>query len=447
MKRSRLTVKARVTLWYTALVCMLTGVLLWALVFSMVNAGRKHHEELLLRAMASTADEVYYFAGRPGIRSYDIEDFDKVIFSLYDTKGNLWYGFEDEDGLPFEDGTVRYATHANGKPWIVQDLLLPFEEGDVWLRGHLAMDAMMFMENQAIHWIAFAAPGLILVAMLGGYLLTRRAFRPVVTMAHQAEAIVNGQDLSQRFETPDEKHQDEFGHLADAFNHMFGRLEESFKRERQFTDDASHELRTPIAVIKAACDYALGQEDPEEYREALETVREKAEGMNAMVAQLLQMARMDSGRIVLAKENVDFSELCVTLAQEMQLRSDKMLDVSGVEAGIMVEGDELLLMRLVMNLLDNAFKFARSQVQVTLQKADNMAVLQVRDDGPGMTEEVAKRVFDRFYQAAGDRSASKPGAGLGLSMAKQIAQLHQAELSVETQEGVGADFILKISAK
>ena len=137
----------------------------------------------------------------------------------------------------------------------IRDRLLPLPHGAVWLRGYLVLDTMLFLEQATVYRLALLLPLLAVVAALGGYLLTRRAFRPIARMTRQAERILDGRDLTQRF--PEGR--DEVGRLGSSFNAMLERLSASFERERRFTDDASHELRTPLAVMTAACDFALEQ--------------------------------------------------------------------------------------------------------------------------------------------------------------------------------------------
>ena len=446
MKKMGFSIKMRVTLWYMFLVVSITALMAAALFSGVRRTARLHYESLLTAAMAEAAETVHYDGNQPHMDLEDVSDFDKVSFVLMNVQGDLWQGRWPLFELEFEDGTVRTATGASGQNWLVQDLLLPFEMGNVWLRGYISLETMHFLEESTANGLYIALPGLILVAGVGGYLLTQRAFRPIVRMTEQANRIAEGNDLKRRFETGKGR-QDEFGRLAQTFNGMFARLEASFQRERQFTDDASHELRTPVAVINAACDYALSQEDPAEYREALQTVREKSASMHDILAQLLQMARMDGGRVELCREQIDFSALCRTTAEEMAANSARRMDLSGIESGLVLEGDELLLMRVVMNLIDNALKFSKSRVWLSLNKEGDDLKLTVCDDGNGMEADVLERIFDRFYQAAPDRNAQKPGAGLGLSIAQQIVRLHGGEIYAESVPGEGSKFIVRIPGK
>ena len=185
----------------------------------------------------------------------------------------------------------------------------------------------------------------------------------------------------------------------------------------------------------------LEQGEEAEYREALSAIAQKAGQMSAMVEQMLQMARMEGGRVSLRRERLDLSALCVAAAQETV--RGKALDVSQVEPDVFLQGDELLLMRLVTLLTDNAARFARTRVVLSLRRQGAQALLRVSDDGPGIPPELRERVFDRFFQAEPHRSGAHGGAGLGLTLARGIAQLHGGELRVE-DSGPGATLRLTL---
>lgn len=436
-----LSIKARVTLWYALLMLVVTVLVLVALMWSVDQAALAYHEGLLLQAMADAAASVTEVNGVPVLDNRDLADFDKVSFTLLDQQGGRWQGNWPPFELPFADGAVRQVTGISGGSYLTQDLLLPLPHGAVWLRGYLVLDTMLFLEQATVYRLALLLPLLAVVAALGGYLLTRRAFRPIARMTRQAERILDGRDLTQRF--PEGR--DEVGRLGSSFNAMLERLSDSFERERRFTDDASHELRTPLAVITAACDFALEQGDEAEYREALTTIAQKAGQMNAMVEQMLQMARMEGGRVSLRREQLDFSALCVSVAEETV--RGKQLDASGVEPGVLLWGDELLLMRLVTLLTDNARRYARTCVTLRLERQGNTVTLRVCDDGPGIAPELRERVFDRFFQAESHRGGEHGGAGLGLTLARGIARLHGGDVRVEDTQAPGATLLLELPAE
>ncbi|MBE5787655.1 MAG: HAMP domain-containing histidine kinase [Clostridiales bacterium] len=447
MKKARFSVKTKMTVWYMGLALLVTAAMAWGLFSAVSRAGRKYLEDILVAAMTDASDHVAYQTGIPRLDMTDAEDFDRVHFALLDEEGSLWQGRWPLFELAYEDGSVRQIVGSQGRQFLVQDFYLPFSEGNLWLRGYLSLDTMMFLQHATADGWLLLLPGLLVLAGVGGYFLTRRAFRPVDQMARQAESILDGKDLARRMTVRNPDRPDEFGQLGLSFNEMMARLEESFRREKQFTDDASHELRTPLAVIAAASEYALSMEDESEYRQALEVIGKKAGEMQEIATQLLQLARMEGGRASMEQENVDLSALCCQVALEMAEQKGKMVDTDEVQPGITVTGDELMLMRAVINLTDNALKFGNTGATITLECQNGMAVLRVEDDGNGIGPEHVDRIFDRFYQAETHRSAQRPGAGLGLPMARQIVRMHGGELHLESTGKAGTVMRMEIPLK
>ena len=236
--------------------------------------------------------------------------------------------------------------------------------------------------------------------------------------------------------------EDEVGKLATVFNRMLDRLQHSFDSERQFTSDASHELRTPTSVILAQTDYILEKDRPaEEYKEALEVVQKQGRKMNTLIADMLDYTRMDQGAERYPFETVDLSALTAETADQMALLGTRGIQLtSDVDDGVMVNGNALLLSRLLQNLISNAYRYGKDDghIAVSLKQGPGDVQLAVSDDGIGIPTAEQIRIFDRFYRA--DSSRSTEGTGLGLSMVKRIAELHGATLELESEEGVGSTF-------
>ena len=275
-----------------------------------------------------------------------------------------------------------------------------------------------------------------------GYLLTRRAFRPVRQITRTAREIGAGRDLSRRIGLGEGR--DEIHTLAGEFDAMFARLEDAFTREKQFTDDASHELRTPVAVILSQSEYALAHPgDPQETEAALQSIHAKAGEMAALLAQLLLLARADKGRQAVAREAVDLSELAAMVAEtEAEQAAARGIELrTGIEPGVTVQGDETLLMRLFINLLENGIRYGRpgGWLKLTLRRREgDAAVAVVADNGIGIAPEDLDHIWQRFWQA--DPARSGGGAGLGLAMVRWIAEAHGGTVTVESTPGEGSAF-------
>lgn len=290
------------------------------------------------------------------------------------------------------------------------------------------------------------APLLLLVAAGGGYWLSRRALAPVDALVRTAHDI-SGINLDRRlpkFETGDELQR-----LSDTLNEMLDRIEKAFLRITQFTADASHELRTPISLIRTEAELALRRSRGEaEYKESLRAILLEAERTTAVVEQLLTLARADSGRETLHMENVNLSEI-MRAAQESwrQVAEIRNLQFSAeIAPDICVVGDGMALRKLADLLLDNAMKYTPSpgHVQLSLRKAGENALLTVRDSGQGIAEGEQGKIFERFYRVDKARSREQGGAGLGLAIAKWIVAQHRGTISVKSELGAGSTFWVEV---
>ena len=234
---------------------------------------------------------------------------------------------------------------------------------------------------------------------------------------------------------------------------MFGRLEKSFEAERQFTSDASHELRTPTAVIMAQAEYGLELADNEdEYREALEVIKRQAERMNDLINRLLFFTRLDQGTEPVNMEEVNLSQLTSDICAEQQMIKYSNITLSAdIEPDIAAITDRNLFTRLLNNLCSNAYKYGKpdGSIKVSLKRLDDRAVLSVADDGIGISEENLEKIWNRFYQVEPSRNedAGGGGIGLGLSMVKRIAVLLGGEVSVESTLGKGTIFSFSMRLK
>jgi signal transduction histidine kinase len=293
--------------------------------------------------------------------------------------------------------------------------------------------------------ILVAAPLLLAVAILGGLALARRALKPVAEIT-QVASTISVTDLHRR--VPVGPVRDELGALASTFNTMIGRLEAAVQRERSFTADASHELRSPLAVIRAEATLALDHpRHPEDYQRALATIDDEAATMEELLAALLMLARVESAPF--ERDPVALAAIAgEAIAQGRQAvgRSDVRIDCNVAE-DLEVAGSEPLLIRAVRNLVENALKVSAPGDTITVcgKRENGSAVLSVADQGPGIAPEHLERIFEPFYQVA---SARTPGQshGLGLAICRRIVEAHSGSVSVQSDPGHGAVFRISLMA-
>ncbi len=281
-----------------------------------------------------------------------------------------------------------------------------------------------------------------LVTGLVGYLVARRALAPLGAMTKTARRI-SAQDLSARLDLSESG--DEVGCLASTFDEMLERLDQSFQRERRFAADASHELRTPLAAMEAIL--GVVRSEPRaaaDYEQALDDLADEAARLRALVERLLELAR--SGRAAATEFTpLDVTSLVHDVCEALRpLSQAKELTVEcRLEPGLIVRGDSDSLIRLLVNLVENAIKFTdRGGITVSVFSRQGSVVVEVIDTGVGIAAERLPHIFERFYR--GDLSRSTPGAGLGLALAQQIAENHMGALTAHSREGEGSTFTVTL---
>lgn len=287
-------------------------------------------------------------------------------------------------------------------------------------------------------------PCAILIAAFGGLLLTKRALQPVQQIRKSAEAL-NPEELSQRLPVVGA---DEFAQLAMTMNGMLARMEEAFlrlkesiERERRFTADASHELRTPLTTIKANTSLTLrGERTPAQYREALGAVDQAADMMNHLVQDLLLLARSDSGQLKLSYQTVSPADLfrdAITMTRRQEACAT--VQVAVAEDVGEIWGDPHHLLRLVVNLLENALRYtpAGGEVRLNAEAQGERLLLTVRDTGMGIAPEHLPHLGERFYRVDASRARQQGGVGLGLAICHSIVTAHGGNIRIDSQPGQG----------
>ena len=294
--------------------------------------------------------------------------------------------------------------------------------------------------------LSFGLPVALLVAILGGYLLVRRALRPVERIAQKAQQITQ-HNLSERL--PVTRSGDELERLSISLNHMIGRLEDAIQNSKRFVADASHELRTPLTVLRGELENLTqngGLNEAE--RDTLGSMLEEVERLTHIVEGLVALSRLDAGDAKTEWVQFDLAELATTTADQMNLLAeDKGISVEcNSKQSVLVEGDRARLKQVVVNLLDNAIKYTSrgGSIQLSVTRQNGHAILDVTDSGIGIPAEAVPHVFDRFFRVDKARSRDEGGAGLGLSIVKSICTAHGAEVQVESAPGKGSRFRIKL---
>ena len=447
----KLSIKMKITIWYTGLMILIMG-FVFAFIWLFAGQAVTYQAEKQLKEAAIDGVEEIRFQNGHYKRDDDFEFYDDgVSILIYDNagtlrEGSLPSGFTDQEiGLAHD----RIQTVVSQQTeWMVYDYELMQDGQSVWIRAVMSIDSFSKTMNIIFLIVLISIPILILLAGFGGYWITKKAFKPLEEMNRAVNEIKEGKDLSQRIHLSGAK--DEIHGLADTFNGMFERLETSFENEKQFTADASHELRTPTSVIISQAEYALTQLDhPAEVKEALQSILRQSTKMSELINQLLQLARTDQKNASIQYELFDMSELTEIVAEEMRELADE--NGSSVEIDIQpelkIEADQTLLMRLLMNLMMNGISYNKENgyVKIKLYEDGNDIVGEVSDNGIGIVEREQEKIWDRFYRIDSARTSRENGnAGLGLSMAKWIVEKHHGTITVKSQIGKGSMFQFRL---
>ena len=441
----RLSLRTKLTLLYTAMMTAVVCVIL-ALLFSLSG------KELLAGVQNRLEQEVAQAGGDieygDGILEFDSDMMDLeygIYLSVYGPDGTMLYGripYDFDNSVPFEDGSIRRFSAADGDYYLM-DLYYRVEGyGLVVIRG---ITSITEAEGSYLMIVRLAVILLPLAAALTaglGYFMTGRTLRPVAQITETVRKILKDRDLSRRIGLGEGR--DEIYRMAATFDQLLEQVESSLKREQQFTSDVSHELRTPVAAMLLVCEDLLerGELGTEE-RESVEMLYQKTRYLSQMISQLLMLSRADQGRERLVMEQVDFSELTAMAAEEAREagREKNIRVYDRIQPGLSMEGDETLLIRLWMNLLENAVNYGKEggHIWLSLEKEGNGIRGRIRDDGIGIRSEDLPHIWERFFQADASRTR-QDSSGLGLSMVQWIVKVHHGHIQADSRYGQGTEF-------
>lgn len=288
----------------------------------------------------------------------------------------------------------------------------------------------------------------ILVAVCAAFFYVKWIYKPVEALAETMEQIERSGSFT-RLDPLFAEGDDEFGRLGGTFNRMMDRLEENYRRQRDFVEDASHELRTPLTVIQsyAGMLHRWGSENPAIRREAVAAIQAEADRLKELVAGLLQSADADSqgGQRAAPHTEVDLLELAGKTAEEMSLSFDRDIILHAQpDVSFLVYGSGQQLKQMLINLLDNAIKYSSLPVEVHLEQDGRWIMLDIRDQGDGIEPHHLSRIFERFYRVDEARTRSTGGSGLGLSIVERIVKEHGGTVELKSQRGKGTTAAVRL---
>lgn len=427
----------KITLWYTTFIVLLIGSLIVGTFLVSDSVVEKNSEKRLIEEVTEIS------TGRDKFTPFE----DGVTLSVYDKDGNLVAGsvprnFKVND---FSLGVISEYKDVTNNKYLYYDS----ETSSARLGNGKYVRGVVQITNNINGWIlpliiSIGSPFVIIVIMYGGYLIIRSSLKPVRDMTETADAIAKSNDLSKRISIEDGA--DEVYKLGKVFNEMLETLENSSKRERQFSSNVSHELRTPISVIMAESEYGAKYTDSvEDAKESFDVIERQSKRMTSMINQILELARLDS-RLEIPKEELNLSNrIKYTLEDYKILFDNRNIKLSlNIEENIIVNANEALIMRMIDNLLSNALKYTQTEVKVCLAKR-NRIILEVTDDGIGINDNEKKHIWDRFYKVDKSRTTTEDNSsGLGLSITKKIVELHNGKIAVLDNKPKGTKFVVNL---
>ena len=445
-----MTIKIKITLWYSLFMTLLVGLSLSLLLYFSASTMFANTEQKLKNTVNRSFKEISFSWG---VLTYDpdfhLMGLEKGIYlSVYDVNGNFLYGdlpgyYNGSAYLTADCLQEEYDFYTN---WKIYDNIFSLEGyGSIWIRGMTSQTSKEGWMQILLQSCIFLFPFFIIIVSVLGYQIIKHTLAPLDKLNRLSSEISTGSDLSKRTNLTAKN--DEIHRLAQTFDHMMERLEQSFIREQSFTSDVSHELRTPISVIHSECEYALMPDSTEEEKkEALESILNQAHHMTSLTTQLLHLARLEQGKQPIQREDLCLCKLIRFVLESLKDFSDKKnirihLDLPKL---LTYQADKNMMIRLFTNLIDNAIRYGKDggNIWISLSQYSEEITVIIKDDGIGIASDDIGKMFKRFSQGTKNRRSAS--TGLGLYLSKQIIEAHGGEIGVNSKIGEGSEFYFKL---
>lgn len=469
------SLRVRLTLWYSVLLAVpLVGFAIAAYLV-VGRAGQARTDRFLADALATFARELgAERRAAPSLEAAVRKTLDEVHFrdlhiAILDAGGTVlastalpgalpepaWLALRDSLASLLagygSEAVVPHTIRPSGEPFRILAINLTLDDRALRVVGAYSLGDLEGALRGLRQLFLIAIPLLIGAAAAGGYLLARRSLAPVSAMAERA-AEITATNLDERLPVGGTR---ELAGLATVVNELLDRLERAFAQQRRFVADASHELRTPTAIVRSEADVILSQShrDEADYRTSLAVIRDAARRLSRVVDDLFLLARADAGQQAMRSDPLYLEEVAEHAVRAMKTVADhkRVRIVLAGDHELAMHGDEDLLGRLLLNLLDNAVRYSPpgEVVEVQLARTHDRCEVRVSDHGPGIPAEAQPRVFEPFFR--GDSSRTRDvgdgtGAGLGLAIARRIAAMHGGRLELAESRPGRTTFTLQLPA-
>lgn len=440
-----MSAKLRLTAWFTLMMMLLCAATLTFVFVVNGAAVADDPQSQLVARVDKNARKVEFENGR--FEWEDLKFYRKGVSCwVCDESGAYLQGVRPEGlpELPPKDGALRTVSNGDGQ-YYMYDVYVDMDVTGLWVRGVISTESSSGVMHTINILTAVLLPCLLVVTVAGGWGIAHLTFRPMERIIGAADAINDDRDLSARIGL---KHGPvEMRRLSHSFDSLFARLEKSFHAERQFTSDASHELRTPITVILAECDRAKRKcETKEDFLQSITVIEEQGQRMSHLVQELLGLTRLQQGTARYPLQRADLSGFAAACCEEFVPADDRGITLTtDIQPEVQATFNPSLMQRALYNLLQNAYKYGKSggHITVTVRPSGKGAAISVADDGIGIDKADQDKIWQRFWQADPSRSEDG-GSGLGLSMVQEIALFHGGQATVDSTSGQGSTFTVTL---
>ncbi|PKM38642.1 MAG: hypothetical protein CVV04_14325 [Firmicutes bacterium HGW-Firmicutes-9] len=435
-----LSIRLKMTLWFAISLLFVMSVMYVAIHFVLKETMMKNAESIV---KAYSAQASSYIEAEDGDIKFDenmTNTESGIYYQIYNGSNQAVHSYGDFNDLSSftPNFNQTQVISIKGTNWIIYDQKLLEDNNSIgWIRSVKSLGYIDETLRNLFFIYICLCPVFLAVALLIGYFLVRRTLQPIDKITATARMIGRG-DLSQRLNMKNTG--DEVGRLSTTFDEMIERLETAFQAEKQFTSDASHELRTPVTVITAYAENAVAEGSSlEGYSRAMEVILKESRKMSATISSLLMLTRGDQRKYQPNLELLDFAQLIGDVADEVKVSAEqKGVSISMLPhtpAFLML--DQTLITNLLLNLLGNAVKYNNDggHVEISLVAERQNAVLIIKDDGIGISKEDLPKVFNRFFRS--EHSGDTEGSGLGLAIAKWIVDVHHGDIRIDSILSVG----------
>lgn len=463
MKSINLPIKWKLTIWYSGILALILVVFSSA-VYVYFENSLMNSIDTKIKSIADVLSSSLTGANNQSVLGNFERYLENVLgkkpkgkfIQIIDPSGKIGAKMNDmeTDAVPVPFSTMERAAHGEIVYETIENqnsrtrmVTIPFIENKQVSFVQVGSSLADFDETmrKLLIIMVIGIPTSLTVIVIVGYFMAKKSLKPVDQIT-KAAVKISSSNLDERIDIKGRK--DELSRLADTFNAMIGRLKDSFQRINQFSIDVSHELKTPLTILKGETEVALRKErSNEEYRQLLQSNLEEIDRMAQIIDDLLLLSKADRKDVKLNIENISLRDLIADVCMKMKIFADKKEITLIVDelADVRLSGDELKLRRMLWNIIENGIKYTPKDGVVTVSSYTNngCVCIDVRDNGIGISADDVKYIFDRFYRA--DRSRKREsGSGLGLSISKWIAEAHKGAIEVTSQPAQGSQFLIKL---